>query len=913
MKIKKLVLYGFGQHENKEIDFAPGMNCIYGPNEAGKTTMKTAILHILFGFPQKNQQELRYEPKNGGKYGGCLYIEDKEFGDWMIERVRGRSSGDVSIRFDDGRTAGEDGLNQLLRGYDRQSFEAVFSFSLFQLQGLEKMDENELSRTLLASGTNGLDTLWKIESKMTKEHSELFKKAGRKPPVNQKLKEIQELELQMKKEQQKLSQYGPLLQRKQQLDEEIAALRSEEQSLHSLADRLSAAMQIAPLAVQKERLAAQLKRLPEKAFPADGIRRYEEAAGRKAQLEIKRAQLLKELQELDMQPDELRPADELRALEKLLVQESEWHKLRNGQLHGETEIRLLKKKKQQFIQRTGLSESALKQAETADVSIPRERRLEPLAAKQEEAVHQLQFLQRLLAQTEQERGQAEDRKDQLLREKPNKEIPHDETENNSKNRQLPAFAVLFIGMALGAYSVIGQQWLLTAIALLAIVCGFWLLKNTAQHRAPELSDGWQQQWDTVQASIHELDSKLQNLAQQLEQAHEEKQQAAREMKEAAAGDPFDELLTVQENFRQLRDYQDMLQELSDWQERLEKSAQQLNGISAEAEPLIGFVSDDALFERLREEAARQKQLHEKRRTAAGQSEKLTARLAEADSQLKQIDDSIAELFEAAGAEQTEAFYEAYESSRERQLLSRQLAEAESQLALYAAEQQLPGTLPELEQQKTRTAERLRIIREKMNTQVDEQAGLAHQLAELQASGTYGGLSQLLEMKKAELSQLAKQWMLRKAVSAAIQKTMSGWKEHQLPSVLERANEWFEKLTAGRYHALHLTEEGYFQAAASTQQTFAINELSQATKEQAYTAIRLALAAELLERAPFPIIMDDPFVHFDNERLSRMIDLLTELQPSHQFLYFTCHEEITEKWQDANVINLRRKVKGENSG
>src|SRR5699024_3182421 len=111
--------------------------------------------------------------------------------------------------------------------------------------------------------------------------------------------------------------------------------------------------------------------------------------------------------------------------------------------------------------------------------------------------------------------------------------------------------------------------------------------------------------------------------------------------------------------------------------------------------------------------------------------------------------------------------------------------------------------------------------------------------------------------------------------------------------------------------LGLTVEGYFEAVTTEGQSFMINELSQATKEQAYLSLRLALAYELSERAPFPIIMDDPFVHFDNERLSRMIEILTELQPSHQFLYFTCHQEMKSKWpSEPHTIEIGRKVKGE---
>ena len=55
--------------------------------------------------------------------------------------------------------------------------------------------------------------------------------------------------------------------------------------------------------------------------------------------------------------------------------------------------------------------------------------------------------------------------------------------------------------------------------------------------------------------------------------------------------------------------------------------------------------------------------------------------------------------------------------------------------------------------------------------------------------------------------------------------------------------------------------------------------------------------------PFPIVMDDPFVHFDGERLSRMIELLEQLQHKHQFIYFTCHEEMKEKWRQATILNV----------
>lgn len=122
-------------------------------------------------------------------------------------------------------------------------------------------------------------------------------------------------------------------------------------------------------------------------------------------------------------------------------------------------------------------------------------------------------------------------------------------------------------------------------------------------------------------------------------------------------------------------------------------------------------------------------------------------------------------------------------------------------------------------------------------------------------------------------------------------------------MLTVAEKLFCELTGGRYESLIVTGTGYFEVVAVDGMRYPIIELSQATKEQAYIALRLALAASILETAPFPMIMDDPFVHFDGQRLSRMIELLNQLQQRHQFIYFTCHKEMTERWQDATIVNV----------
>ena len=80
MKIVEMSIYGYGKFEN--ITFSPlhDQQVFYGENEAGKSTIMSFIHSILFGFPTKQQSELRYEPKKGAKYGGQLIVVFPEKG-----------------------------------------------------------------------------------------------------------------------------------------------------------------------------------------------------------------------------------------------------------------------------------------------------------------------------------------------------------------------------------------------------------------------------------------------------------------------------------------------------------------------------------------------------------------------------------------------------------------------------------------------------------------------------------------------------------------------------------------------------------------------------------------------------------------------------------------------------------------
>lgn len=92
--------------------------------------------------------------------------------------------------------------------------------------------------------------------------------------------------------------------------------------------------------------------------------------------------------------------------------------------------------------------------------------------------------------------------------------------------------------------------------------------------------------------------------------------------------------------------------------------------------------------------------------------------------------------------------------------------------------------------------------------------------------------------------------------------------------------------------------------------FEPNEVSQATSEQIYVALRLALATTLYEKYQFPIIIDDSFVNFDQKRTKKVIELLRELK-GHQILFFTCHDHLLTHFQRDEVVFLSEQTSSSN--
>ena len=275
MQIKKVVIYGYGKLENITIPIDSSIHVFFGENEAGKSTIMSFIHSILFGFPTKQHTELRYEPKQQAKYGGKLEIVFPDTGLAIIERVKGKASGDVTVLLEDGTRGQEDLLEKLLLEIDKGTFQSIFSFSLQGLQNVQQLKGEELGRYLFSTGAVGSDVLLKVENDLQKELDIRFKPSGKKPLLNEKLAILRDKYSELKKAEKESSQYEELLTLKAKLEKEIEDAEQELEQEEYEKRQLEDWMKIRPIVLEKNEIEKKLEEVEKVTFPQDGVHRWE--------------------------------------------------------------------------------------------------------------------------------------------------------------------------------------------------------------------------------------------------------------------------------------------------------------------------------------------------------------------------------------------------------------------------------------------------------------------------------------------------------------------------------------------------------------------------------------------------------------------------------------------------------------
>ena len=989
MKILEIYIYGYGKFENVKFSNLHDQQIFYGENEAGKSTIMSFIHSILFGFPTKQQTELRYEPKKGAKYGGQLTVLFPDKGKTVIERVKGKAIGDVSVHLENGRIGGEELLKELLSSVDKNLFQSIFSFNLQGLQNVHQLKGEDLGRFLFSTGTVGSDRLLKAENELAKEIESRFKPNGRNPLLNTKLKELRSLRLELQKAEETNEQYTSLLTKRESIEKQIKEIKSEIILLSEQKTRLEEWKKVAPLFQQEKVIQKELLPYDSLFFPENGLEQLE-------RLKIVQIQLERKIYILKQRIDTLKV--EMKAIEPefaLLEKENEINRIVESlsllekwkQDYNQFHVKL--KNMEEEIQRIQnnihlpLSTNDLLSANTSifmkekvdSLKVNQQR----LAEKKRELDEQFQVEKIRLEELESEQVLLQS---QLMEEKDRKELIErlsgmESSDSLAEKRQQvkDRLALLTASQRRAINKGKKEKWQFLFMALLfMILCGWGItskelllvlvggigllvailfyikskstvsdevlqteIKNLKEQKM-ELEKQWQQPLEHVALLKQKLekDSLLRehsvhvkvNLERQQEQYHhvidrfelweQETANLQKELlnigkqlkipEEIALKYLFDAFQMIDQLKKLLQEKFYTIEQIDLNQEAIKKMTEPLRELSRQ------FLNDDQLSphevaltlkKKLKAELEKQIQFNEKN----GQLSNLQDELEEDQFELNRIMDEMDLLFSTVGAQNEDHFREMGKKAALKAELMNQWNSLSIQIKLSSftkeeAEQFTNHESVELSIQK------IMDIKEKQNSELsqlqDDFASLKYNIQRIEDGGTYADLLHRFKQLKSEFEADAREWARYAAAKEILQTTINNFKKVRLPNMLHKAEEYLSFLTGGNYFRILTKQEGNgFLIESKDHLLYEANELSQATTEQIYVSLRLALVVTIYEKYKFPMIIDDSFVNFDGLRTSKVVELLKKLD-GQQILFFTCHEHLLNYFQGADVVHLSEK-------
>lgn len=248
MKIKKVHIDGFGKWHDQDFDFTANPQIIYGPNEAGKTTLMAFLVSILFGFADGRGKNrfAQYIPKTTSSYGGSLLVEINGH-DYVIKRQRGRNGGKVSVTDSQGRQGGEQELKQLLGPMDRSLYQALFSFGQRDLTAVDELNRDEWQQHLQQLGAVGSAQWDQLIDQYQKQADHLYKPRGRKWPLNQDLHQYANLTDKINQARGKFHRYQDLQADLKTNKEKLRQTQAELQKQQPLLQKLEHLQQLWPV------------------------------------------------------------------------------------------------------------------------------------------------------------------------------------------------------------------------------------------------------------------------------------------------------------------------------------------------------------------------------------------------------------------------------------------------------------------------------------------------------------------------------------------------------------------------------------------------------------------------------------------------------------------------------------------
>lgn len=274
MRLLEAHIDGFGQLNNRRIELDAPVIIVFGPNEAGKSTVFGFLRSMLYGFARRNLPAERMEPVAGGRHGGRLLFSDDGNASYVLERYADGPAGKLSLkrlglgkdqekqsqdldRADDGWLEQAVWEKQFLGGVNERLFRHLYAVTLSELREAGALSGEELGRYLYQAGWEEGRAVAAAEKKIAAELEELFKPRGSNQKLYHGAKAVESLDSELRSLGDGIAAYNELLAEAEAAEQEMAGLERALEENEGQVRLLRKATAVRPLWLRRMELSAE--------------------------------------------------------------------------------------------------------------------------------------------------------------------------------------------------------------------------------------------------------------------------------------------------------------------------------------------------------------------------------------------------------------------------------------------------------------------------------------------------------------------------------------------------------------------------------------------------------------------------------------------------------------------------------
>lgn len=131
----------------------------------------------------------------------------------------------------------------------------------------------------------------------------------------------------------------------------------------------------------------------------------------------------------------------------------------------------------------------------------------------------------------------------------------------------------------------------------------------------------------------------------------------------------------------------------------------------------------------------------------------------------------------------------------------------------------------------------------------------------------------------------KSYEIKKAIET-LEMAYNKMKEEITPKFTEKLSDTIKNVSNNKYNKVKINISGEIIVEDSNGNYINAENLSLGTIDQLYLALRLASIEEITEET-IPIILDEAFAYYDNERLKNILEYMSKEYKNRQIIIFTC--------------------------